>query len=80
MRPGDLTSGAAKLHKAWQKLLVRWESTRVDWRDAVSKDFEENHLMSLEPQIIATLERMKALTGVMSAAQHECDARGGETL
>ena len=26
MNPGDLTTGAAKLHKAWQKLRLRWEA------------------------------------------------------
>ena len=73
MRPGDLTSGAAKLGKAWSKLRARWDATKEDWHDPVSQHFEETYLDALEPQIVATLERMRALAGAMSAARSECE-------
>jgi hypothetical protein len=73
MRPGDLTTGAAKLGKAWGSLRARWETTKLDWHDQVSGQFEEKYLESLEPQIVATLERMRALAAALSAARGECD-------
>jgi hypothetical protein len=73
MRAGDLTSGSARLHEAWKKLRVHWEDTKTSWRDAVSQDFDEKYIAALEPQIIATLERMRTLTGVLTNAQHECE-------
>jgi hypothetical protein len=73
MRPGDLTSGAAKLHKAWKKLVLDWEATKQVWRDSVSRQFEEKYLAPLEPQIDATLQRMRALAASSAAAEHDCD-------
>jgi hypothetical protein len=73
MKPGDLTSGSTKLHKAWKKLRLRWESTQREWHDAVSREFEEKYLAPLEPQIDATLQRMRTLSAALAAAQHDCD-------
>lgn len=73
MKPGDLTTGAAKLNKAWKKLRMRWEATKPAWHDSVSREFEEKYLAPLEPQIDATLQRMRALAASLAAAQHDCD-------
>ena len=73
MRPGDLTTGSAKLQKAWAKLNVCWEATKLDWHDSVSQEFEQRYLAILEPQIFATLERMRTLATTLSAAKNECD-------
>ncbi len=73
MKPGDLTTGTTKLHKAWKKLLLRWDATKTDWRDAVSRDFEQKYLEPLGPQIDATLQRMRALNASLTAAQHDCE-------
>jgi len=73
MKPGDVTSGSAKLDKAFKKLLARWEATKLQWHDSVSDEFEERYLATLEPQIVATLQRMRSLAGVLTTAQHECD-------
>lgn len=71
MRTADLTTGPAKLQKAWKKLRERWEETKPYWNDAVSRDFEENYLQKLEPQVGSTLERMRALAAMLSAADLE---------
>jgi hypothetical protein len=73
MKPGDVTTGSAKLYKAWQKLSARWEDTKIEWHDSVSAEFEDKYLAAIEPRIIATLQRMRSLAGVLTTAQHECD-------
>jgi len=73
MRTGDLTTGATKLQKSWKKLRERWEETKPHWNDSVSRDFEKKCLEEIEPQIVATLERMRGLATVLGAAEHECD-------
>lgn len=77
MRPADLSTGSAKLHKSWQKLIVRWEQTRHEWHDSVSSQFEQRYLTPLEPQIDVTLQRMRSLAAAMSAAENECDENRG---
>ena len=74
MKVGDLTAGAAKLQTAWKKLNERWEQAQVHWRDPVSRDFEENYLHRLEPYLRTTLERMRALSEMSSAARQDCDS------
>jgi hypothetical protein len=69
----DLATGAAKLDKAWKKLSVHWVATQAEWRDPVSRNFEERHLHALQTQIKLVLERMRTLSGVLAMAQHECD-------
>ena len=45
---------------------------RQEWRDAVSQDFEENHLAPLEAQVVATLRAIDRLGPVLSQAHREC--------
>jgi hypothetical protein len=71
----DLSTGAARLDKAWKKLAARWDATQAEWRDPVSRGFEEHHLHELHAQVNRVLERMRALSGVLATAQHECDDR-----
>jgi coenzyme F420-reducing hydrogenase beta subunit len=77
MRTADLSTGSAKLHKAWQKLMVRWEETKHEWHDSVSSQFEEKYLTPMDPQITSTLQRMRSLAAAMSAAENDCDENRG---
>ena len=74
MKTGDLTSGPARLFKAWQKLSAQWEETKLHWHDPVSQQFEQKYLAEWEPQIVTTLERMRALAGQLNSAERECDS------
>jgi hypothetical protein len=62
----------ARLHKSWQKLLVHWDATKLEWRDAVARDFEAQYLDELEPQLSATIERMRILSDVLNSACRDC--------
>lgn len=72
MRIADLTSGTAKLHDSLKKLRARWQDTQNYWNDPVSREFEETFLAPLDPQINATLERMRRLSAMLNSAQHDC--------
>jgi hypothetical protein len=74
MKPGDLSTSAAKLQKSWKKLHARWEATKEQWHDPVSQQFEETYLATLEPQIVATLGRMRSLEAALSAARSDCES------
>ncbi len=73
MNTGDLSSGPAKLAKAWQKLNAHWDDVTQVWHDPVSQQFQERFLAEWEPQIVSALERMRALAGMLHTAEHECD-------
>ncbi len=73
MKTGDLTAGSAKLQSAWKKLRQRWEEAQVHWHDPVSQQFEEEYLTRLEPYLRSTLEIMRGLNEMSTAAKQECD-------
>ncbi|REK11189.1 MAG: hypothetical protein DWQ37_14755 [Planctomycetota bacterium] len=73
MRTGELTVGAARLHKSWQKLRAHWEQTKLEWRDTVAQDFERRYLNEIEPELKTTLERMRILADVLATAHRDCD-------
>lgn len=72
MKSADLSSGAGKLQHALKTLKARWEQTQHDWHDPVTHRFEEEYLAVIEPQVVATLERISALAQVISAAEQAC--------
>ena len=72
MKVADLTTGSARLHHALKNLKARWEQTQNDWHDPVSRKFEEEYLSAIEPEVMATLERLSSLAQVLSAAEQEC--------
>jgi hypothetical protein len=72
MKVADLTTATAKLQHALTRLKARWEETQNDWHDPVSLKFEEDYLEAIEPQVLATLERLSSLAQVMRTAEQEC--------
>jgi hypothetical protein len=71
MKVGDLHSGMVKLEQACRDLSRRWEETKVLWHDPMSRQFEEKHLVDLEPEVKVVLEAAARLTDVLEKAQQE---------
>jgi hypothetical protein len=76
MKIGDLSTGQAKLRKAWEKLHAQWESAALHWHDEVSREFAENHLAAIEPAIAAVAQRMQIVAATFGAAQQESESNG----
>jgi hypothetical protein len=72
MRVADFTTGSAKMRDALKTLRAHWDMTKNDWHDAASRHFEEKYLAVLDPEVLATLDRLNRLTQVVTAAEHEC--------
>lgn len=77
MRNADLISGGAKLRNALKLLLTRWEQTKLEWHDGVSRQFEETYIQLLEPEIRGELDRLANLAQVLSEAEHDCSPDRG---
>jgi hypothetical protein len=67
-----LTAAEGKLSMAVRTLLQRWDATKAQWHDSVSRDFEENHLAPLEKQITVTLRAIERLAHDLQKARQEC--------
>lgn len=62
----------AKLSFALEKLKLRWGETQTDWRDAVSRDFQEQFLDPLEEQVATTMGAIDRLVDVLRGAEQDC--------
>lgn len=68
----NLHDHKAKLRFAAQKLQLRWDETKTDWNDAVSRDFEREHLAPLELPLSSALRAIEVLSEVLGRAAHDC--------
>ena len=73
MKTGDLSSGPAKLYRAWENVMLHWETTKRHWHDPVSVQVEEAYLQPFTVQIQATLDRMRALSTEFHVAESDCN-------
>jgi hypothetical protein len=72
MRRGDLSIVASSLQHAMKTLRARWDMTQEVWNDSVRRQFEEQYLVPLEPQVMTTLKAVNRLSQIFSRASEEC--------
>jgi hypothetical protein len=65
-------TGSARLNHALKTLRERWDDTKGYWSDEVARDFEKNHLVSLESQTNNAIRGMEKLAEVFSKMRHDC--------
>lgn len=68
----DLTSGQARLNKAYKNLRIRWDHARQSWKDANASAFERDHIDSLDPKVRAALSAMERLGSMLNQMEREC--------
>lgn len=68
----NLFDHRAKLRFAAEKLLLRWDEAQTQWRDAVARDFEREHLAPLDQPLSAALRAIEVLSETLSRAEQEC--------
>jgi hypothetical protein len=74
MRIADLTSGSARLRDTTEVLLAVWGESCETWKDANSRNIEDNHLKPLAEDMTNALAAISHLSEVLATAQRECEA------
>lgn len=72
MRIADLTTGASQLRDAQEVLQLAWQTTAEAWRDASSRNLEEQHLKPLAVEFAAAYPVILHLASVLAQAEREC--------
>lgn len=72
MRIADLSTGAAQLRDALETLQLSWQTTQESWRDASSRNLEEQHLKPLAVEVAAAYPVILHLSSVLAQAEREC--------
>jgi uncharacterized protein YukE len=50
-RPADLSAALQRLKRATRELQDSWSETRQEWNDQASRDFEDQYLEPIMPQL-----------------------------
>ena len=68
----DLNSGLGRLQRSAARLKERWQETRTVWMDQTQRQFQEQHLDSLPPQISMVLAATQRLADSLEQAEKAC--------
>lgn len=71
MNACDLSTGASKLALALKQLGIKWEQAGDTWNDATAKQFHEEFLVPLTPEVKQTLEAIGRLAEVLDRAERD---------
>ena len=73
MKIGDLSSGVGQLREATEKLQHAWFRTQEHWKDASSRNLEENHLQPLAGELASAMAAIQHLGDVLSHMRRDCE-------
>ena len=73
MRMCDLSSSLGRLQRLTIKLKDHWHATQEHWSDETARQFQEQYLESLVPQIATTVTATQRLVELLEQAERELD-------
>jgi hypothetical protein len=71
----DLQSSITRLQKAARRINDRWAEAKDQWDDPVSRDFEEEYLWTILPQIKLSIAAIHEMSQLLQDAHRECEDR-----
>lgn len=69
----ELYSSVTRLQKSVRRMKDRWTATQQQWNDKVSREFEEEFLQPIIPQIKLSLAAIHEMAEVLETARRECE-------
>lgn len=71
----DLYSSISQLQRATKQLSDKWEETKTHWDDQNRRDFEQQFLRPLLPQVTMTVAETYRLAELFAKAERDCEDR-----
>ena len=65
--------GRGQLGKLMKQLMGQWMETKGYWDDAVSREFEEQHLQPIEQDLKSALAAMDHMAVVLQQVRRDCE-------
>lgn len=72
MRPGDLSTGVARLRDALETLETSWNETSQHWQDVNARRVEEEYLQNIVMSVKLAIESTQRMNDLLARAQREC--------
>jgi hypothetical protein len=69
----NLSGQKAQITGATKELMLRWSDTKNSWRDAKSREFEEQYLLELQARVDKATTIIDKLEEVLKKVHDDCD-------
>lgn len=66
-------TSASQLSQSVKELLVEWDRTLSEWRDAKSREFQESYLAELPIHVARTAAAMEEIDDVLRKVRKDCE-------
>lgn len=74
MKPSDILAVVGKLETAEDSFENAFGAVEQQWTDAARRQFEEDYLDTMEPNVRKMLDEIGRLATVLANANHECSS------
>jgi hypothetical protein len=74
MRKCDLATGSARIRHAMENVETVWHEASVEWNDAVSHRFREQHLDPVVPRLKLALDAIARMGLLLDEVQRDCES------
>jgi hypothetical protein len=74
MRRCDLATGASRIRHALETLEIAWHEAGGEWNDAVSRQFEANHLEPMVPRVKMALDAISRMSLLLDEVERDCES------
>jgi hypothetical protein len=74
MKHSDLGSVIAKLEAAEEAVEAVFNGVEKQWTDSARREFEENHMAAIEPNVRKMIDAIARLATVLTNAEHQCSS------
>lgn len=74
MRKCDLTSGAGRIRHALEHLETVWNESSAEWKDVVSRGFQEHHLEPMVPRLKLALDAISRMSLLIDEVERDCES------
>lgn len=74
MKPSDLETGAIRIRRGYEELLLVWEEASEEWNDELSRAVQKDHLEPMKPIVKSTLDAVGRMRTLLHEAQRDLES------
>jgi hypothetical protein len=69
----SLSGNRSRLAATTRELMMRWQETRAQWRDAKSDEFQHNYMEELLVRVDKTVTVIEKLDELLAKVRKDCE-------
>ena len=74
MKPCDLDTGAIRIRRGLDELILEWEEAAEDWNDSLSETVFKEHLEPMTPVVKSALDAVGRMRALLHEAQRDLES------